>query len=195
MHRVGQLWAVNTLLLALHSSSLAQQRSESPDEDAYCSKAQTYAAQHATEALRYIAIPQHTNPAQDYWRRAASSIALQTAEKNLDSTAAVTTRDGKVIFAGFIFQNQFGDWVDAANYCFRPDGTLAQMHSELRSFHDGMKVVRVVTFNELGKELSSNLNSFDLESGKPAKVLPDFWDSRPPRFMHVSELPLAQDLP
>lgn len=191
----GRICVGLILLLILGITSVAQARRELAANAAYCTQAENYAQQHASEALFFTAIPQHTNPARDYWKRAASSIALQTAEKNLDSTAAVTTRDGKVIFANFTFQNQFGDWVETAQYCFRLEGTLAQVHSELRSFHDGMKVIRDATFNEIGIELASTRNSFDLDTGKPAKLPPDFWDFPPPIFLHVSDLPFAKDLP
>lgn len=160
----------------------------------YCSQAEAYARQHRNIALLFSAVPQNTDPARDRWHRLASHGELQTAEKNANSTAVVTRRDDHVILVDATFQNQFGDSVEAVQYCFRTDGTLAHLHSELTSFHGGMKVIRDVAFDEAGKQTSNRLQSFDLETGKPRQLESDFWDFPPPVFLHVSELPFAKEL-
>lgn len=191
-----QLCTALTLLLALKSGSVAQDKTKPADDTiAYCSQAATYSRQHAGRALFFTAIPRNRDPGRDDWSRAASEAAVDTAANNADSTAGVTVRDGRVIAADFTFQSQFGDSTETVRYCFRPDGTLAEVHSDLKSFHGGMKVVRELGFDDAGKQLSSTMKSFDLESGKPAKLPPDFWDFPPPIFLRVSDLPFAKDLP
>jgi hypothetical protein len=107
----------------------------------------------------------------------------------------ITVQDGKVVYADFTFQNQFGDSTQTTQYCFRPDGTLAELQSELKSFHGGVRVVRKMAFDAGGKQLLKTMQSFDLDSNQPVNIPADFWDFPPPIFLHVSDLPFAKDLP
>lgn len=160
-----------------------------------CSREKVYTEQHKGDAWRFWAIPQNQNPARDHWRRVTSRSELDNAAKNADSTASVWIRDRKVVLVDAILQNQFGDSTQSVEYCFRADGTLAQLHSDLKSFHGGMRVVREIVFDDAGKQIGKTTRSFDLESGKAKKIPPDFWDFPPPIFLQVSDLPFAGDLP
>jgi len=159
--------------------------------DQECAAEKTFTQKHPRAALLFSAIPQNENPARDHWQRVTSRNDFDSAAKNGNSTASVWIRNGAVAFVDAIFQNQFGDSKQSVEYCFRPDGTLAQLHSDLKSFHGGLRVVREIVFDDAGKPIVKTTQSFDLESGKPKKIPPDFWDFPPPIFLHVSDLPFA----
>jgi hypothetical protein len=182
--------------LALTCGSLAQDNIKSANgKGAYCSQVKDYARQHADKALLFMAIPQNRDPARDHWTRISSAAALKAATQNANSSAKVHVRDQHVIFVDFTFQNQFGDSTQTTQYCFRPEGTLAELHSELKSFHGDMSVLRDITFDDAGRRVSQRMQSFDLETGRPKKLPSDFWDFSPPIFLHVGDLPFAQSLP
>lgn len=158
----------------------------------YCSQAEVYAQHHRKDAALFSAVPQNRDPARDRWHRVASMVDLQSDIRNANSTALVTMRAAHVIFVQASFQNQFGDSVERVDYCYRPDRSLAHLHSELKSFHGGMRVTREMTFDDSGKTIASAMQSSDLDSGKPRPLPPDFWDFPPPVFLRVTDLPFAK---
>ncbi|MGB8886899.1 MAG: hypothetical protein WCC87_09255 [Candidatus Korobacteraceae bacterium] len=97
--------------------------------------------------------------------------------------------------AFFTFQNQFGDWVNYTDYCYRTDGTLARIHSRLNSFHGDRTVVRDYFFDKRGRQLATERHDYQLGIKTPKKVDSNFWDFPPPFFLHVIDLPFAKDLP
>jgi hypothetical protein len=188
-------WTALFCLLALTAAANAQQTATLLPGKTYCSRVEAYARQHRADASLFSAMPQNQDPTRDHWRRVASASLLQDAARNANSTAMISVRDGHVVYADFTLQNQFGDSTQTTQYCFRPDGTLAQLHSELRSFHGGLRVVREIEFDSDGKQVSKTMQSFDLDTNRPAKVPSDFWDFPPPVFLRANDLPFAKDLP
>lgn len=145
--------------------------------------------------LQFAAVPRNSDPTRDRWRSVASEEAKQQAVKNGDSTASVSLRNGHVLLAQFTFQNEFGDWISYADYCFRPDGTLSHLHAQLDSFHGGVTVIRDLSFDPSGKQIARRQESYALGTRTPEKLDPDFWDQPPPVFRRVKDLPFAKDLP
>ena len=158
----------------------------------YCSQAAAYAQKHPAEL--FSATPKNADPGRDRWRKLQSRQQFQTDARNANSTAKVSLRDRHVIFVEAVFQNQFGDSTQAVDYCFRLDGTLAELHSELKSFHGGLRILRSMEYDDAGKQISRTMQSFDLDSGKSVAVPRDFWDFPPPIYRHVADLPFAKEL-
>jgi hypothetical protein len=163
-------------------------------EDSYCSQAADYAAQNRNTALLFSAVPQNPTAALDRWHPVKTNAELQTKRQNGQSTAVVTVRDGHLIFAVFELNNQFGDSSETAQYCFRADGTLAELRSDLRSYHGDMRVIREAAYTSSGELSRSSTQSSDLTSGKPKAIPSDFWDQPAPVFLHVGDLPFAKQL-
>jgi hypothetical protein len=159
-----------------------------------CVSKKNYAAQHKNDALLFSAVPQNQDPARDRWRRLTSRGEFEAAANNGNSTASAWMRNAKVEFVEAVFRNQFGDSTQSVQYCFRPNGTLAQLHSELKSFHSDLRVVRQIEFDDASKQLLKTTQSFNLTSGQPQKIPADFWDFPPPVFARVSDLPFAKQL-
>lgn len=106
------------------------------------------------------------------------------------SFAAVTSQDG---WTGvFMFHTSpSGDWSKATNYCFRPDGTLAQLVDQLGTFYSLSGFVSdttTQTFSETGKGLSSKTEAYyPSGEGKPA---PGSYMRPPPEVIpSLSKLP------
>jgi hypothetical protein len=97
--------------------------------------------------------------------------------------------------ADFTFQNQFGDFTQSATYCYREDGSLAQLHATLKSFHAGLGVSRESFYDASSRVIDKNQASWDLVTNEPKALPADFWDQPPPVFLRVSDLPFARDLP
>jgi hypothetical protein len=190
------MWSVCVLLAFAGTARLSLNAQQpNPDNTSYSSSAEDYARSHNVESLTFSAIPQNADPARDRWHKVASPQELQSAINNANNTASVTLCRGKTIYVDATFQNQFGDSTLRVRYCFRPDGTLSQLHSRLKSFHGGMRVDREMAFDESGHKISNQMQSFDLENGQPTKLAGDFWDFPPPLFLHQADLPFAKALP
>ena len=185
-----------TTICVVDFTGLTQELANSQHKIAdYCAGTLAYANQHRETALFFAAIPRNSDPARDRWRRAISPQDFASAQKNGDSTAILWFLRQKLVWADFTFQNQFGDWINQTTYCYRLDGSLALLHSELKSFHGGLRVVRDSYYAPGSALLSRSQGSWDLTTGKPEPVPPGFWDQPVPVFLHASDLPFARDLP
>ena len=122
-------------ICAVDFAGLAQEPANIEHEIAdYCAGRLAYANQHREAALFVSAIPRNSDPTRDRWRRAISPQDFAAARKNGDSIAILWFLRRKLVWADFAFQNQFGDWINQTTYCYRSDGSLALLDSELKSF-------------------------------------------------------------
>jgi hypothetical protein len=192
--RLAALLAVLTVATA--GSALQQPGgTASSGESSYCAEMEKYARAHPQQVLDFSAQPQNRDPARDHWLPVNNEDDFRSKARNGDSTAEVIERNGNVVFARFTYQNQFGDSVEHAQYCFRQDGSLAQLDSEFDSYHGNMKIVRGATYSQEGRRLSHFTHSFDLSRGTPKPMPPDFWDLPAPVFLHTRDLPFAAYIP
>lgn len=96
----------------------------------------------------------------------------QTIQANLEESAYVWLKAGKVIAAHFGLTSPSGDWYHKVDYYFRADGTLAKIHAQLNTFYSadgGLIVVRDKFYSSSGKLLHTSTRFLDLESQKPGK--------------------------
>ncbi|MBV9211515.1 MAG: hypothetical protein JOZ52_12835 [Acidobacteria bacterium] len=124
------------------------------------------------------------------WHQYKDEKERQAAETgdNLNSTAYVWMRDGKVVGANFMFQSPSRDWMQYVMYYFRDDGTLAKVSSTLNTFQGGITVVRDDYYNSKGKFLKGTTHCQDLKT-QLSKPCGDFQDQPAPLFQKVSQLP------
>jgi len=139
--------------------------------------------------LFFAAVPQNRDPAHDKWHRLPSIEDLRAETANRGNTAVVTEREKVAVLIDFTFQNQFGDSEEFAQYCYRPDGSLAFIHSDLKSYHAGLELVRDAWYSAAGEKSNSSAQTYDLRTRKPSKLPKDFWDMPPPEFLRVKDLP------
>lgn len=84
-----------------------------------------------------------------------------------------------------------GDWYHYVDYCYRADGSLAWMESDLRTFYGNVRRVRVRRFDVRGQVVASVLRVFDLITDEPADAA-SFSDRDDPIHRTFTELPVAR---
>jgi hypothetical protein len=114
----------------------------------------------------------------------------QEVQANLEDSAHVWLRDGKVVAARFSFTSPSGDWYHYVDYYFRADGTLTKIHAQLNTFagpDGGISVVRDKFYSSSGKLLHTATRYLDLKSQKPRKRA-EFMDQPIPVYKTVRDL-------
>src|SRR5207247_2086829 len=83
------------------------------------------------------------------WQKFVSVNALEEFEETtaLYSIAYNWRRNGKIIETNFTNSSESGDWAMYINHCYRPDGTLARVTSELRTFYGDYIITRTRYFS------------------------------------------------
>jgi hypothetical protein len=129
--------------------------------------------------------------APSHWRQFLDETSWRDAggEDGLDNAAFVWIRADRSIQVNFTFQSGSGDWVNYANYCFRPDGSLAMVKSTLNTFYGEMTVERENLYSPEGTRLDKRIRFLDLRSKKLKKPSANFVDNKPPVFKNISNLP------
>ncbi len=115
----------------------------------------------------------------------------QEVQANLEDSAHVWARDGKVVAARFSFTTPSGDWYHYVDCYFRVDGTLVKIHAQLNTFSGpdgGISVVRDKFYSSSGKLLHTTTRYLDLKSQKPRKR-GEFMDQPIPVYQTVRDLP------
>ena len=121
------------------------------------------------------------------WREFKTEAEAEKAS-NLNQSADVWTRGGKVIAANLTFTSPSGDWAHLIMYYFREDGSLAKIEAQLNTFYGDVSIVRDQYFNNRGVRISSTRKFLDLKTQKPKKPGEHF-DHPVPVYSKVSELP------
>ncbi len=105
------------------------------------------------------------------WRRFASEKELEAHRENSEtySIAFTWSRGGKLVAANFTLFSPSGDWTKYVNHYFRPNGTLAKVEVDYRTFHGDFIVERNIYYGATGKPLKTTTAYKDLQSGKPKK--------------------------
>jgi hypothetical protein len=106
-------------------------------------------------------------------------------------------RDGKIAASNFTLFSPSGDWTKYVFHYFRPDGSLAMVRSELRTFFGEFIVKEDRYFDKRGQLLRKTIKYYDLESGKPKKPTKEMRDDNPSLykvdyFTNVNKLPFAK---
>jgi hypothetical protein len=131
------------------------------------------------------------------WQQFASEKALERHREKSEAytIAYVWLEAGKPVSTNFTLFSPSGDWVKYVYSYFRPDGSLARVETDYRTFMGDFKVVRHIYFDAAGKEISRSAKFLDLQTGKPKKMPeggvmgddPDEVDY----YMTVAKLPFA----
>ena len=129
----------------------------------------------------------------DLWREFKNEKQLEDTGdgENLNQTATVWTKQGKVIAAKFNFTSPSGDWNHFINYYFRENGSLAKIDAQLNTFEGNVSVVRQRYYNSNEFLIKSTQTFRELETNKPRKSA-DFMDNPIPVYLKVSDLPFHQ---
>jgi hypothetical protein len=158
--------------------------------EAYSRQMDAYAKRNARRARLFADTSDYTDansPAR--WQEFRSKSALERAEAY--SAANVwSNQAGAPVIAEFSLSSPSGDWAQYVTYYYRDDGTLAKLHSELRTFMGDLIVIRDRLYDSKGKLLQERTRYLDLKTGKPKKVKEgSFMDAPVKLYAKTSELP------
>jgi len=111
------------------------------------------------------------NDKRSKWRRFASEKALDRFREDSEtySIAYNWRRGGRIVASSFTLFSGSGDWAKYVYHCFRDDGSLARVESELRTFYGDFIVTRRRYFDTKGKQISNSVKYRDLTTKKPKK--------------------------
>jgi hypothetical protein len=201
----GGIWTVKNIVLktiilsiVCASAAIAQSKSaEIRQIDALARSIDTRAKRPKAPKLIFADIANYETDETAKWQKFASEKALERhREKSEAYTIAYVWLEGaKPASTNFTWFSPSGDWVKYVYSYFRPDGSLARVESDYRTFNGDFKVLRRIYFDAGGKEIGRSARFLDLRSGKPKRVPkggvmgddPDETDY----FMTASKLPFS----
>ena len=105
------------------------------------------------------------------WTRFKSEKALDRYREKSEtySIAYNWTRGGKVVATNFTDFSPSGDWTQYTFHYFRPDGTVAKVEAELRTFYGDWIVIRDYYFDTSGRRTKKTSKYLDLNTKKPKR--------------------------
>jgi len=194
---VKALLAYTVLSLMVVANAAGEKRAVTSTAEgihSYCRNVAAFATQQEGAKLIFAEVcPTRScgGAAQTTWRKLADASALEEVRTSGggDSAAFVWFEDDKLVEANFTFQSGSGDWVNYANYCFRPDGSLALLKSTLNTFYGEMSVERETLFSADGTTLDSSTRYLELRTRKPKRSAAGFIDEKAPVYRSVFDLP------
>lgn len=133
------------------------------------------------------------------WKEFKTEKLRDAADKgdNLNQSAYVWTKAGKVVAAAFTLQSPSRDWVQYITYFYHTDGTLAKTESQLNTFYGDVTVKRNYYFDSKGETIKQDVNYFDLQSQKSIDIkerekMGEFIDRKVKFFKDTSDLPFSK---
>ena len=193
------LFAVAIALLVASNSAIAQDgaslstsqpKGRVADIEAYANDIDAYVKSNATRERIFANIASGTKNAAAQWSEFKTDEERKRADTgdNLNESAYVWTRDGKVIGTNFTFQSPSRDWAQFVMYYFRVNSTLAKSTSTLNTFNGGITVIRQDYYDSKGMLLKGTTHCKDLKTQQP-RPCGDFEDKPAPLYKSVNQLP------
>jgi hypothetical protein len=180
------------LLLATPRHALTAPKGDDAVTEDLCRQATNPAQKKQTELFYFGDMASMREETPEAWRafRSAKERESAATDDNLYTTADVTLLQGRILLVKFMFTSPSGDWAHYVDACYRPDGTLARIVADLRTFNGNIRVVRTIHFSPQGKEIKRQTTFYDLNSGKKQQPSPgSFQDQEPTIFLRTQELP------
>ncbi len=197
--RKGCVIALVVIAIALFNvglSAQARNNAEVNKIDAYSKKIDRVRKRNGSPDLVFADTAEH-NSKKAKWRKFASEKALEKFRTRNETyeIAYNWKQDGKIVASNFTLFSPSGDWAKYVFHYFRPDGSLAYVETDYRTFMGNFKVIRGRYFDVNGKQIKVTARYLDLRSGKP-KRHKDGVDGDDPNevdyYKKVSKLPFAR---
>lgn len=121
----------------------------------------------------------------------ASTLNKMAMMRPIYDMATAWTLPSGVLFISMVTTSSTADWYDYTDYCYRPNGTLAWMESELRTLpRGGARRIRTWVFSLDGKITSQTTRELNLATGKPLHNS-SYIDRKEPVFLTPMHLPFT----
>ncbi len=155
----------------------------------YCSSIDGHGVKRPPDAIVAMAVA--GDPPAVGWQRFQSEDELQNMWKKdgTDDAAYIWFTEGKILFTAYTLQSNSGDWAVYARYCFRGDGAIASIESELRTFEGNISAQRKWFFDSNGEIVQFSETFADLTTDKPTQPGEGFYNQETPIYKKVTELP------
>lgn len=170
--------------------STSQPKGRVADIEAYAGEIDKFVKSKVKTERVFANVASGTKNEASAWREFKSEDERKKADTgdNLNESAYVWERDGKVIGANFTLQGTSRDWAQFVMYYFRGDSTLAKSDSTLNTFNGGITVIRQDYYDSKGILLKGTTHCKDLKTQQP-KPCGDLQDRPAPFYKTVSQLP------
>ena len=135
--------------------------------DAYAKKVGRYTDHSRKVAIAFADVSPYGS-SDESWKKIGSWDDLDnyTTDHDAYGLALVWKQNGKVTATNFTYTSPSGDWNDYVNHYFRPDGTLALVTSEFRTFANTCVAKQRFYFDRKGKQIKNTVSYSDLETGR-----------------------------
>lgn len=193
-HLIITLDLLFTIFLLPYEISAQNKNTSIKQIDAYCKTVDASTKRYKNPQLVFADISLTEKPK---WRKFASAATLEKFRYRNEAYTITWQKNGRINHSNFTVSSQSGDWAQYVYHYFRPDGTLAKMESELRTFYGDLIVLQKKYFDQKGKLLSKSIRYKDLRSKKPTKPSKDFMKGNEDfingvEYKKTSKLPFAR---
>lgn len=110
------------------------------------------------------------------WKKFTSEGALETF-RNRNETYTISynwRKNGRIVQSNFTYFSPSGDWAQYVFHCFRPDGSIAKVESDYRTFNEDVIVLQSIFFDTKGRIINKTVQFKDLQSKKTKKVSAEY---------------------
>lgn len=188
-----------TLLLCLSAVHLSAQKNPDKNKDADAAAAESYAAtvlkfveKESKPHLVITDVADFSEAEEAEWQTYASEEEFENAGVESYTTAYIWKKDGRVVQVNFTYSSPSGDWAEYFLHTYRPDGSVARVERDFRTFLGDVIVNTIWLYDPLGKTLGEKKTFRDLNTQNEIKPTDNYMDvefGKP--YLKISELPFA----
>jgi hypothetical protein len=123
------------------------------------------------------------------WVRFDSEEAFEEDGRESYTVAYIWKKDKKIVRVNFTNSSPSGDWVHYVFHTYNPDGSLAKVDRELRTFMGDIIVNRVQFLNANGRTIKFSRSFRDLMTKEPKSEPESFQDIDADVYLKTRKLP------
>ena len=160
--------------------------------DVYARAVDKYVAHNKKRAVAFADVSDYGSAAEN-WKNVGTWDELDkfTDENSVYKMALLWRQRNRITAANFTFTSPSGDWNQYVNHVFRPNGSVALVSSELRTFTNSCVVKQKFYFDQTGKRFLRTVKYFDLQTNKPKKPCLGSESTVFAHYAAVTKLPFA----
>jgi len=135
--------------------------------DLYCEKLDAHSKANVKPHLVFADVSQNAKPK---WRKFTSVSALEKFRETTETFTIANNwmKNGKIVLTVFTLFSESGDWAKYVRSYFRPDGSLAKVETDYRTFHGDFRYEERLYFDAHGSLLAKHTGFKDLDMKKIA---------------------------
>jgi hypothetical protein len=190
---------IQILLLIALLAAVAPAQATIKAIDTYAKGIDRHTASRKNPKVVFADTSDHTGTSKANWRKFASEKALEKHRETSEtySIAYTWAKNGELVASNFTLFSGSGDWAKYVNHYFRPDGTLAKVEVDYRTFHGDFIVEQNLYYSPSGKLIKKTTAYKDLQTGKPKKPEAGYLDDNSELlagdiYKAVAKLPFAR---